>query len=78
MVCDAETEYENSNPDDEFTDTCVVLQNLTDPYEQQLELSSSFIRLNIYYESLNYETIVQSDDYPVSWYKAKLLLFPPL
>ena len=71
-MCTAEDNFTGDHPGADTPEHCSIMQNMTDIDEQRFEMTSSFLKVNIFYESLNFETIVQSEDYPVN-VRARLL-----
>ena len=65
-ICDAEKNFTNSHPEAESPTHCQDFWEKETVEERAQIMESNFLKVNIYFESLNYETIEQKEDYPVS------------
>ena len=65
-ICDAEQGRNKTRAGANITEHCSTLWNITDAVKQREFMQRSFLKVNIFYESLNFESIIQSDDYGVS------------
>ena len=65
LICTAEQNLTESRPEAEVPNHCADFWKITDDWEQNEKMKQNFAKVNIYFESLNFETIEQSEDYPV-------------
>ena len=62
----------DKNSDGDLGEDCTHFSTITDQEQQKVILHGEFARVTVYFSSLNYENIVESEDYSVSIFAAGL------